>query len=148
MPPFVKIPGQENGHSENRQRPAPKHQKPEPYEDGCSGAYGYSPHEKHERQSSYNPKESRGRPDGGNTLNGYTHHGIHQPRSETAARPVPEKTEEQGENNRSLLSGLNLPFLDIFKKDSDMTLIIGLLMILISEKADKKLLFALIYILM
>ena len=46
------------------------------------------------------------------------------------------------------LSGLDLPFLDIFSKDTDVALIIGLLLILMSEKADKKLLFALVYILM
>ena len=51
-------------------------------------------------------------------------------------------------NGGSLFSGLNLPFIDMFSKDGDASLIIGLLLILMSEKADKKLLFALIYILM
>lgn len=51
-------------------------------------------------------------------------------------------------NGGSLFGGLNLPFLDMFSKDGDASLIIGLLLILMSEKADKKLLFALIYILM
>lgn len=50
-------------------------------------------------------------------------------------------------NNR-LLGGLDLPFLDMLTKESDISLIIGLLLILMSEKADKKLLFALVYILM
>ena len=40
------------------------------------------------------------------------------------------------------------PFLDLLNIDGDLPLIIGLLLILFSEKADKKLLFALIYILL
>lgn len=43
--------------------------------------------------------------------------------------------------------GFSIPFLDSFLKDGDSSLIIGLLLILMSEKADKMLLFALIYIL-
>ena len=42
----------------------------------------------------------------------------------------------------------SLPFLDMLNIDDDLPLIIGLLLILFSEKADKKLLFALIYILL
>ena len=42
----------------------------------------------------------------------------------------------------------SLPFLDLLNIDGDLPLIIGLLLILFSEKADKKLLFALIYILL
>lgn len=57
----------------------------------------------------------------------------------------PPQSERKG---GSLFEGLNLPFLDMFSKDGDASLIIGLLLILMSEKADKKLLFALIYILM
>lgn len=41
-----------------------------------------------------------------------------------------------------------IPFLNGILKDGDSSLIIGLLLILMSEKADKLLLFALIYILM
>ena len=48
----------------------------------------------------------------------------------------------------SLFSGLELPFLDNLKSDGDMTLILGLLLLLLSEKADKRLLFALVYILL
>lgn len=44
--------------------------------------------------------------------------------------------------------GFDLPFLDFFTQDGDITLIVGLLLILMSEKSDKKLLFALIYILL
>lgn len=42
----------------------------------------------------------------------------------------------------------SMPFLDMLNIDGDLPLIIGLLLILFSEKADKKLLFALIYILL
>lgn len=42
----------------------------------------------------------------------------------------------------------SLPFLDMLNIDGDLPLIIGLLLILFSEKADKKLLFALIYIML
>ena len=42
----------------------------------------------------------------------------------------------------------SLPFLDLLNIDGDLPLIIGLLLILFSEKADKKLLFSLIYILL
>lgn len=41
-----------------------------------------------------------------------------------------------------------IPFLNSLLNDGDSSLIIGLLLILMSEKADKLLLFALIYILM
>lgn len=47
-----------------------------------------------------------------------------------------------------LFSGLNIPFLENLKTDSDLTLILGILLLLLSEKADKRLLFALIYILL
>ena len=43
---------------------------------------------------------------------------------------------------------LGLPLLDKLKTDGDMTLIIGILLLLLSEKADKRLLFALVYILL
>lgn len=59
---------------------------------------------------------------------------------------------ETGENNflfPAKKGGLSsLPFLDMLGSDGDLPLIIGLLLILFSEKADKKLLFALIYILL
>lgn len=51
-------------------------------------------------------------------------------------------------NNKPTQNGLNIPFLDSILKDSDSTLIIGLLLILMSENSDKMLLFALIYILL
>ncbi len=43
--------------------------------------------------------------------------------------------------------GLNIPLLDNLQRDGDVALILGILLILISENCDKKLLFALIYIL-
>lgn len=55
-----------------------------------------------------------------------------------------QKTTKQN----SFLSGLGLPFLDNLKTDGDLTLILGILLLLLSEKADKRLLFALIYILL
>lgn len=57
------------------------------------------------------------------------------------------KQKKQPQKSSSLLDGLNLPFLDSLKKDGDATLILGILLLLFSEKADKRLLFALIYIL-
>ncbi len=45
-------------------------------------------------------------------------------------------------------NGLNIPFIDKLLKDGDSTLIIGLLLILMSENSDKLLLFALVYILL
>ncbi len=45
-------------------------------------------------------------------------------------------------------SPIKLPFLEIFKGDSDMPIILGLLLLLMSENCDKRLLFALLYILM
>lgn len=47
----------------------------------------------------------------------------------------------------SFLKGLNIPFLDSLSTDGDIALILGLLLILMSEKTDKMLLFALVYIL-
>ncbi len=60
----------------------------------------------------------------------------------------PELQKPPPTNPPSLFSGLGLPFLDNLKSDGDMTLILGLLLLLLSEKADKRLLFALVYILL
>ncbi|MBQ6825310.1 MAG: hypothetical protein IJP34_01445 [Clostridia bacterium] len=54
--------------------------------------------------------------------------------------PKPQKTQNSN-------SSFGIPMLDGLFKDSDSALIIGLLLILFSEKSDKLLLFALIYIL-
>lgn len=52
------------------------------------------------------------------------------------------------QKSNSLFDGVNIPFLDNLTKDGDATLILGILLLLLSENADKKLLFALIYILL
>ncbi len=44
--------------------------------------------------------------------------------------------------------GVDIPILNILSTDKDAALIIGLLLILMSEKSDKMLLFALVYILL
>lgn len=61
-------------------------------------------------------------------------------------KPKSTKAPERAEN--LLPQGLNFPFLDNLKADSDLALILGILLLLLSEKADKRLLFALIYILL
>ena len=67
----------------------------------------------------------------------------------TNLKPPPEKeNSNQKSTNTSAFSGFNIPFLENLKTDSDLTLIIGILLLLLSEKADKRLLFALIYILL
>ena len=63
--------------------------------------------------------------------------------------PAPEEKNEENFLFPARKGGLSsLPFLDLLGSDSDLPLIIGLLLILFSEKADKKLLFALIYIML
>ncbi|MEE1238387.1 MAG: hypothetical protein UHO61_00485 [Acutalibacteraceae bacterium] len=72
-----------------------------------------------------------------------------RPQQNTPAPKISEaEIKKNYSKNTGILSGLNIPFLDALSKDTDVSLIIGLLLILISEKADKKLLFALVYILM
>lgn len=61
--------------------------------------------------------------------------------------PVPPKKSPPKPQENTFFKGLNIPFLDSLSTDGDMALILGLLLILISEKTDKTLLFALIYIL-
>lgn len=57
--------------------------------------------------------------------------------------PPPEKPAQNG-----IFSGWDLPLLDRLKTEGDLALILGLLLILFSERSDKKLLFALLYILL
>ena len=66
----------------------------------------------------------------------------------TPQKPPEKPAEKPAEKSNSLFGGINLPFLDNLKSDGDATLILGILLLLFSEKADKKLLFALIYILL
>ena len=61
---------------------------------------------------------------------------------------TPFKKEPLKNEASSFLNGINIPFLDLFKTDSDFALILGLLLLILGEKADKRLLFALIYILL
>ncbi len=66
---------------------------------------------------------------------------------QTGPQASPASNEDSLPHTRK--GGLSsLPFLDMQNIDGDLPLIIGLLLILFSEKADKKLLFALIYILL
>ena len=58
------------------------------------------------------------------------------------------KRKEEPSPKPNLAPSFEIPFLQNFLKDGDSSLIIGLLLILMSEKADKLLLFALLYILM
>lgn len=71
---------------------------------------------------------------------------------ETHSRSVYKETEKPAkppqQNQNSSFGGLNIPFLENLKTDGDLTLILGILLLLLSEKADKRLLFALIYILL
>ena len=73
-----------------------------------------------------------------------------QEQSKNTSMPTsaPSTGQSNKPKNSGLLGGLDLPFLDMLTKEGDVSLIIGLLLILMSEKADKKLLFALVYILM
>lgn len=66
-------------------------------------------------------------------------------RSEPEQTTPPKTDGAQGSGGSPTLG---LPFLSSLGKDSDATLILGLLLILFSEKADKLLLFALVYILL
>lgn len=54
----------------------------------------------------------------------------------------------QSDGITAFLGGMNLPFLNNLKNDGDMALILGLLLILISEKSDRLLMLALLYILL
>ena len=69
---------------------------------------------------------------------------------ETQASPSPQAPTVPPKKRapEGLFGGLDLPFLERLKTEGDLALILGLLLILISEKADKKLLFALLYILL
>lgn len=63
--------------------------------------------------------------------------------------PQEKRTTEKEKNHqpKPLNSGLELPFFSSISSDADQSLIIGILLLLMSEKADKLLIFALIYIL-
>lgn len=67
---------------------------------------------------------------------------------EQTKNPTPKPSTPQTHQNSSAFGGLKLPFLDSLLGDGDSTLILGLLLLLMSEKSDKLLLFALVYILL
>lgn len=64
------------------------------------------------------------------------------PKTEGSAK----KTEPSNKQPIKITNNKN--FLDSFFENGDLTVIIGLLLLLMSEKADKRLLFALVYILL
>ncbi|MBQ9965175.1 MAG: hypothetical protein IJP22_00425 [Clostridia bacterium] len=73
------------------------------------------------------------------------------PKPQFVSTPPPKEEREQEKkvtNEGMKNNGFSLPFLEMFKRDSDMPIILGLLLLLMSEKCDKRLLFALLYILM
>ncbi len=63
-------------------------------------------------------------------------------------KPQNESPSQSKPPQSDFLSNLNIPFLNDLKTDGDLTLILGLLLLLLNEKADKRLLFALLYILL
>lgn len=83
-----------------------------------------------------------------NDFDKYRNQAIQMNARSTNREPKPEEKSQKTKpiNNASL--GFNMPVLDFLSKDKDATLIIGLLLILMSEKSDKMLLFALVYILL
>ena len=70
--------------------------------------------------------------------------GREEPKRESAEPPPPPKQPAQN----GMFSGWDIPLLDRLKTEGDLALILGLLLILFSEQSDKKLLFALLYILL
>lgn len=70
--------------------------------------------------------------------------GQHSPQKPIDTPTPPQKEKPQ---SNSVL-GLDIPILNRLKTDGDLTLILGLLLLLLNEKADKRLLFALLYILL
>lgn len=66
-----------------------------------------------------------------------------KPPSKKNEKPIATKTE----HTHFRQSGFSLPFLSGGKLDRDISLILGLILILANEKADRKLLLALLYIL-
>lgn len=58
------------------------------------------------------------------------------------------KLKQNKTDDSSPYKKLNIPFLNDLKNDKDVSLILGLALLLFSEKSDKFLMFALLYILM
>lgn len=70
------------------------------------------------------------------------------PQKNTSDNFIPNPSPSFSTPNKPNKTHLNIPFLDILGSDADASLIIGLLLILMSENTDKILLFALVYILL
>lgn len=62
--------------------------------------------------------------------------------------PHTDAPQNQPDGLQSILSTLNIPILNSLKSDSDISLILGVLLILLAEKSDRLLLIALLYILL
>lgn len=84
---------------------------------------------------------------------------VKTPQSNTLPKniPVPDRKEDSTPPNEpcaqkdgldNLLSSLNLPFISNLRQDSDVALILGLVLILLAENSDRLLLIALVYILL
>ena len=68
---------------------------------------------------------------------------------ESSSQPKPiQKPKVQKAPQNDLFGNIEIPILNRLKADGDLTLILGLLLLLLNEKADKRLLFALLYILL
>ena len=74
-----------------------------------------------------------------------------QPNKETK-QPEKSQTSQPQKERKSggvpFLGNMQIPFLSSLKGDKDMTLVLGLILILMSESSDRLLLLALLYILM
>ena len=64
-----------------------------------------------------------------------------------STNPPPKKKTPPPKQNSILINNINLPFENLFK-DKETALILGLLLILYGENADRLLLLALVYILL
>ena len=82
-----------------------------------------------------------------NEFNKYRNQAIQMNARSTNKEP-PKREKSPPSQNSSSTIGMDIPILNLLSKDKDTTLIIGLLLILMSEKTDKMLLFALVYILL
>ena len=73
---------------------------------------------------------------------------LHKNNENNPPKEVSVQKQNKNDGINDFLNGMNLPFLNNLKNDGDMGLVLGLLLILISEKSDRLLLLALLYILM
>lgn len=69
-------------------------------------------------------------------------------RQSAKAEHTVQKNSPKTGTDFNFLSNLGIPFLDNFSADSDLFLILGLALILMSENSDRLLLLALLYILL